>query len=496
MILLKIFINGITEEHFLTSIRNICKLFFDELELTKNKEDGHKLELLYNFSNKEVECRLNSFDLSHEFSKMKFENSENRHTYRQNKTTAIKKATLKVLESFTQTKQPWGILTGIRPTKLYHKYKQEGMNDYEVSSTLKENKFLDDEKIILLESIVERQLKSVKDLYTLNNEVSIYIGIPYCPTKCAYCTFPAYLIPKKGNEVQDFFKCLLTEIEAVGNYLSKKKIKVTTVYLGGGTPTSLNEEQLTILFAKLYDWIPNMSSIRELTVEAGRPDTITKVKLDVLNKFKVTRISVNPQSFNQETLDAIGRHHTVNETIEKYELARANNFTNINMDLIIGLPNEGVDELKFSLEQMSHLQPESVTIHTLSFKRASQMSQNKDKYTVASSTEIINMMELAKRWAQENNYEPYYLYRQKNILGNLENIGYAKKGKESIYNILIMEEAQTIIGIGCGAASKFISKNKQTIEHFANPKDTRSYMLNLDHYIQEKCKLIDEYLTD
>jgi oxygen-independent coproporphyrinogen-3 oxidase len=470
-------------------------LFFDEVELTKNKEDGHKLELCYRFANKVVECRLTSYDLKHESSTMMFELSENQHINRQNVNTAIRKSTLKVLEAFTNIKQPWGILTGIRPTKLYHKYKQEGMQNHEIFKVLKETRYLDDVKIRLLESIVERQLKSVKDLYTLNNEVSIYIGIPFCPTKCAYCTFPAYSIPKKGNEVQDFFKCLLTEIEAVGKYLSEKKIKVTTVYLGGGTPTSLNERQLENLFEKLYEWIPNMASIRELTVEAGRPDTITQEKLDVLNKFMVTRISVNPQSFNQETLDAIGRHHTVNETIEKYILARENNFSNINMDLIIGLPNEGVEELQYTLKQMHELQPESVTIHTLSFKRASQMSQNKAKYKVASSTEIVKMMETAKSWSEENYYEPYYLYRQKNILGNLENIGYAKEGKESIYNILIMEEAQTIIGLGCGAASKFISKDKKTIEHFANPKDTRSYILNLNHYIQEKFKLIDEYLT-
>jgi oxygen-independent coproporphyrinogen-3 oxidase len=230
-------------------------------------------------------------------------------------------------------------------------------------------------------------------------------------------------------------------------------------------------------------------------VEAGRPDTITPEKLAVLNKWNIDRISINPQSYIEETLKAIGRHHTVQETIDKFHLARQSGMNNINMDLIIGLPGEGMAEFEYTLAETEKLMPESVTVHTLSFKRASEMTRNKEKYRVASREEIQEMMKRAESWTKDNGYVPYYLYRQKNILGNLENVGYAKPGRESLYNIMIMEEVQSIIGLGCGAASKWVHPVTGSISRFANPKEPKAYNDNYKHYTDAKIEALNKLFS-
>ncbi|HZH61613.1 MAG TPA: coproporphyrinogen dehydrogenase HemZ, partial [Metabacillus sp.] len=295
--------------------------------------------------------------------------------------------------------------------------------------------------------------------------------------------------------VTSFLGGLHYEMRAIGQWLKDNDIKITTVYYGGGTPTSITAEEMDMLYEEMVESFPDVKNIREITVEAGRPDTITEEKLKVLNKWKIDRISINPQSYTQATLKAIGRHHTVEETIEKFHLARRMGMNNINMDLIIGLPGEGVEEFDYSLSESSKLMPESLTVHTLSFKRASEMTQNKHKYKVASREEITTMMDHAVSWTKDHDYAPYYLYRQKNILGNLENVGYALKGQDSIYNIMIMEEQQTIIGIGCGAASKFVHPTTRKITHFANPKDPKSYNDGFEHYTAEKIKILEEIFS-
>jgi len=250
-----------------------------------------------------------------------------------------------------------------------------------------------------------------------------------------------------------------------------------------------------MLYEEMYTSFPDVENIREITVEAGRPDTITPEKLEILKKWNIDRISINPQSYTQETLKAIGRHHTVTETIEKYHLARQMGMNNINMDLIIGLPGEGVEEFTYTLQETEKLMPESLTVHTLSFKRASEMTKNKEKYKVADRSEIEKMMSLAEDWTKEHNYAPYYLYRQKNILGNLENVGYALPNQESIYNIMIMEEQQTIIGLGCGAASKFIDPQTGKITQFSNPKDPKTYNDSFEKYTNDKLEILDQLFS-
>ncbi|WP_018924225.1 coproporphyrinogen III oxidase [Salsuginibacillus kocurii] len=399
---------------------------------------------------------------------------------------------VKLLTSWTGKTQPWGTLTGIRPTKLYHQMYRSGLSHSDIKKTLKDDYLISDEKIAMLERIVKRQLEVLPDLYEIKKGVSIYIGIPFCPTMCAYCTFPAYAINGKNGSVSEFLNGLYYEMEQTGAWLKEHNIPVTTIYFGGGTPTSIEAEEMDALYSQMHKVFPDLNQVREVTVEAGRPDTISAEKLAVLNKWNIDRISINPQSFHNETLRAIGRHHSVEETVDKYELAVRHGVDNINMDLIIGLPNEGVPEMKHNLSETKKLDPASLTVHTLSFKRASTMTKQKDKYNVAGPEEIQQMMDLTNQWTDENEYEPYYLYRQKNILGNLENVGYAKAGKESLYNMIIMEEVQTIIGLGCGAASKWVDPVSEKITRMANPKDPISYIERYEEYTHRKIDTLNE----
>ncbi|WP_127587807.1 coproporphyrinogen III oxidase [Paenibacillus koleovorans] len=411
----------------------------------------------------------------------------------------ICKAMLHALEHATGLEMPWGILTGVRPTKLIHNLLAKHGRGASIK-LLQEEYLLTDEKALLLADIAERQLKVIPDLFDLDHEVSVYIGIPFCPTKCAYCTFPAYDIRGNNGSVNAFLDGLHHELRETGRWLKQAGLGITTIYWGGGTPTSITAEEMDALFVTLHESFPAMDRVRELTVEAGRPDTITPDKLRVMRKWNVDRISINPQSFTQLTLDKIGRHHTVDETIEKFILSREMGMDNINMDLIIGLPNEGIDEFQHTLDETAKLLPESLTVHTLSFKRASKMTKNRDQYEVAERDEIGDMMKMATHFMDENKYVPYYLYRQKNMLGNLENVGYSLEGRESLYNIVMMEERQTIIGVGCGAVSKVLYPKQldaegnevRKIERFPNPKEPSVYNQAYREYLDKKLKLMDE----
>jgi len=479
---------------------HLATLFFEQCKIVTEDEEGSmSVEFILDRQNKsqltgKAILTTNGVNYTSEFTETELIGDEKIIT-RQHK-RIYSHIFLEVLEQVTGMKQSWGILTGIRPMKLYHKYRQEGYSSQDSITQLMEDYRVSREKSELLSKIASIQLRAVPDLYELREEVSIYIGIPFCPTKCAYCTFPAYAIHRKSGRVESFLDGLHEEIREMGKWLTKKDMKITTIYFGGGTPTSIEAEEMDALYETMYASFPNMDGVREITVEAGRPDTITPAKIDVLKKWGIDRISVNPQSYTDETLKAIGRHHTVQETKDKFWLSREMGMKNINMDLIIGLPNEGMEEFSNSLSETEKMQPESLTIHTLSFKRASEMSQNRDKYKVADRETVEQMMKLGEEWNERNGYDPYYLYRQKNILGNLENVGYAKPGEESIYNIIIMEEVQTIIGVGCGASSKFIHPETGKITQFYNPKDPAAYILSYETSIEKKLAYLDSIFPE
>lgn len=496
---MRILINGIEDERLYRPLSLIADLFFEEATLLNSDESPTDLSItlkqeminhtLYtkailedSSSNKVHESTFERDVLNQTDEKALFKQKKHSYSY----------VFLKVLEQHTGMIQKWGLLTGVRPTKLWHQYVKKNIDASVAKRELRASYSITDEKLNLLEEIADRQLEVIPDLYDLKREVSIYIGIPFCPTKCAYCTFPAYAINGRQGNVTSFLGGLHYEMREIGKWLKDNHIKITTIYFGGGTPTSISAEEMDILYEELYESFPDIKNVREITVEAGRPDTITPEKLNVLKKWNIDRISINPQSYTQETLKAIGRHHTVEETIEKYKLAKEAGMNNVNMDLIIGLPGEGVPELKNSLHETEKLMPESLTVHTLSFKRASEMTRNKMRYKVADRTEVEQMMNEAEKWTASHGYHPYYLYRQKNILGNLENVGYSLPGMESLYNILIMEEQQSIIGLGCGAASKFIDPDTGKITHFANPKDPKSYNDSYEHYTTKKIDYLKE----
>ncbi|WP_223700816.1 coproporphyrinogen III oxidase [Sutcliffiella deserti] len=495
---MKILIHGLHDERYKRPLTLISDLFFEITEVAFEESSLDKVELTVDFIVDEtddsiiVKGKLGEQLSTHEKDLVGTNEKERFRRMKQ----AVSYVYLTLLQEKTGIIQKWGILTGVRPTKLLHSKLQKGENKEKIHQQLRDEYLITEEKIALMQEIVDRQLAVVPDLYKLGNEVSIYIGIPFCPTKCAYCTFPAYAINGKQGKVDSFLGGLHHEIKEIGAWLKEKGIKITTVYYGGGTPTSITAEEMDELYDQMYQAFPDMNLVREVTVEAGRPDTITPDKLEVLKKWNIDRISINPQSYTQETLKAIGRHHTVEETIDKFHLAREMGMNNINMDLIIGLPGEGVKEFNHSLEETEKLMPESLTVHTLSFKRASEMTQNKQRYKVADRTEIGKMMDMATEWSKEHNYVPYYLYRQKNILGNLENVGYALPGQDSIYNIMIMEEKQTIIGLGCGASSKFVDPATGKITRFANPKDPKSYNDGFLHYTDEKIRILEALFFD
>ena len=396
---------------------------------------------------------------------------------------------LLLLQHHTGQVQAWGLLNGMRPTKLIHGMKKRGIKDDKIKELIQEEYLVSDEKMNLLLDVANHQLIVIPDLHTIQNEISLYIGIPFCPTRCAYCTFPAYAQEPFKKWIEPFLEALLEEIRIVGAFIKKRELPVTSIYFGGGTATSLSVEQFEKLLITVYQEIATPEQVREITVEAGRPDTITAEKLALLKQYKIHRISINPQSFRQETLDRIGRHHTVEDVIDKFKLAKTYDFDNINMDLIVGLPEEGEEEVAYSLSQIKALQPESLTVHMLAFKRSSKITQNRGLYTTASKNELERMSRLTYDFAKQNDYLPYYLYRQKNISGNMENIGYSKEGHESIYNILIMEEAQNILGLGVGASSKYLIG---TSVH--NPKDLKTYIESYFSYANKKIETLTESL--
>lgn len=392
------------------------------------------------------------------------------------------------LSEMTGRELPWGTLTGVRPTKIVLNQLEAGEEESVIRDYMKQEYLCSDEKIAVSLQIAKRELEILNQC-DYKNGYSIYIGIPFCPTICNYCSFASYSLEKHENILGQYLDALEKEMVYASTCLSEKKL--TTLYVGGGTPTSLDEEQLErlmIMIKKYFDF----SHMQEFTVEAGRPDSITRGKLQILKKYGVDRISINPQSMRQKTLDFIGRKHSVEQILQCYEMAREEGHDNINMDIILGLSGETIDDVAYTLEEIGKLAPDSLTVHTLAMKRAADLTVNKDKYKGYKATRVSDMLDLSIEFAQQHGYEPYYLYRQKNMAENLENTGYSKLGKEGIYNILIMEEKQTILALGAGALSKFVFHQENRIERVENVKSIRDYMERTDEMIERKRKFVEK----
>lgn len=376
---------------------------------------------------------------------------------------------------------PWGILTGIRPVKIVTGLMEKGQDESYIRDYLKKTYSVSEEKIDLSLHIAKNELNILKDI-DYKNGYSLYIGIPFCPSTCAYCSFTSYSITKYQNIVDSYLEALFKEIDFTSNKFKYKKLN--TVYIGGGTPTSLNAVQLDALLSKIKSSF-DLSDLLEFTVEAGRPDSITREKLEVLTKHETDRISINPQTMKEKTLELIGRQHTVEDVKNAFHLARECGFDNINMDFIIGLPDENYEDVKNTMEQALKLRPDCVTIHSLAIKRAARLSTDREQFKDYSRINNNEIMMLTAQYAKKMDLEPYYLYRQKNMAGNMENVGYAFSGKASRYNILIMEEKQTILALGAGAITKLVFPEGR-IERISNVKNVEQYIARIDEMIERK----------
>ena len=399
----------------------------------------------------------------------------------------VKLLIYKALSEVTEKQLPWGTLTGIRPTKIATAMLEQGRTEDEIRAFMREKYLVSPEKQELSIEIAHREEKLLSSLHGVKG-YSVYIGIPFCPTTCLYCSFTSYPIAAWRDRVGKYLDALDKEIDFVAE--NNADDILDTVYIGGGTPSTLNAEQLERLLHKIVTTLP-MEQVSEFTVEAGRADSITRDKLEVLKKYGVTRISVNPQTMNQITLDRIGRRHTVEQVLEAFHMARELGFDNINMDMILGLPGEGVEEVKHTMEVIKELKPDSLTVHSLAIKRASKLAQWIRENGMEELHNTDETMAIAEKTAREIGLVPYYLYRQKNMSGNFENVGYAAPGKFGVYNVLIMEEKQTIVALGAGSITKRVFPDGR-IERCDNVKDVGLYIEKIEEMIDRKRKLFAE----
>ncbi len=384
----------------------------------------------------------------------------------------------KVLSEYTGTEIPWGILTGVRPVKVLSRLSE---------SEAEEKLLVKPEKLALAKTIDRIQQPMIAAIP--KNSYSLYVSIPFCPTRCSYCSFVSHSVDKAAARMDEYVERLIEEMRQTADVARQLSLQLDTIYFGGGTPTTLSAEQLKKLFAALD--VFDRSKVREFTVEAGRPDTITKEKLVAIKEAGADRISVNPQTMRDSVLEAIGRRHTSAQTEAAYALAREVGFKCINMDLIAGLPTDDLDGFRYSLDRVIALQPENVTVHSLSLKRAATLFHEQNRKTMGGAAEMIDY---THKQLQAAGYQPYYLYRQKNTADNQENTGYAKQGTESLYNMFIMEELQTILAVGAGASTKLVDTDGGRIVRLCNHKFPYEYLDRFDDIKAKNSEIKDFFV--
>ncbi len=399
----------------------------------------------------------------------------------------LKQELYQLLEEYTGESLPWGTLTGIRPTKIPMGLLEEGRNETYIRSYMRETYFASEEKISLSLEVARRELKLLNKI-DYDRGYSLYIGIPFCPSTCLYCSFTSFSISMWEKRADEYLSALEKEIDYTACTFRNKKLKA--VYIGGGTPTTLSPYQLSRLIRKIKSSF-DLKHCLEFTVEAGRPDSVTEEKLAVLREEGISRISINPQTMKEETLKIIGRKHTVKQTIDSFHLARDMGFDNINMDLILGLPNENIRDVEHTMEEIKKLAPDNLTIHSLALKRGARLKMFREEYENLTFENTWETIALTERLARDMGLSPYYLYRQKNMAGNFENVGYALPGKAGVYNVLIMEEVQSIVALGAGSISKRVYSDGR-IERCDNVKDVALYMEKIDEMIDRKRKLFED----
>lgn len=395
----------------------------------------------------------------------------------------------KLLCDFTGLTQPWGILTGVRPVKLLRRLAEES-NEEQAVRKFEKDFFVSNEKIALSRETEHNERKILE--LSKPESFSLYVGIPFCPSRCSYCSFVMASIERAEKLIEPYTKLLCEEIKQTAEIANKLGLRLETVYFGGGTPTTLSAEQLDTVLGtvnKSFD----MSTCREFTVEAGRPDTIDIAKLLALKENKVDRISINPQTTNDEVLKTIGRKHTAQQFFDAFELARKCGFDNINTDLIAGLPTDTPESFKNSLDSIVRLNAECITVHTLCMKRASRLTTEGVTLDLQQARDAREMLAYTQNILGQNEYIPYYMYRQSRMVGNLENVGWSKKGFESLYNVYVMDETHTILACGSGGVTKLKRNNPDYLERIFNFKYPYEYIDRFDELIQRKSGIMQFY---
>ncbi len=401
----------------------------------------------------------------------------------------------KKLEQMTGRTLPWGKLTGVRPSKIAVNLIENKTSDEDIIKLFMDKHYASEAKARLALGVAHKELGLLGQRDYING-YSLYIGIPFCPTTCLYCSFTSYSIDKWHDRVEEYLSALFCEMEFVAAKLKNRRLD--TIYFGGGTPTTLSADQLDRLLGHMEKCF-DMSDIVELTVEAGRPDSLTIDKLKVLKAHNVGRISINPQTMNQATLDIIGRKHTVEQVKEAFAMAHECGLDNINVDLIMGLPGEDEAMIHHTLDEVKKLAPTSLTVHSLAIKRAAALNIWRDKYQAYALNNTDEIIDAAAACAADMGMEPYYMYRQKNMAGNFENVGYSVPGLECIYNILIMEEKQSIVALGAGASTKIVMPQDDgsvRIERIENVKSVKDYIERIDEMIERKNGEVFNYLVN
>lgn len=472
----------LNEADFQYDIHSLVRAFYPDQKVVFDQTDEAPLfTLTVQYHNRSITASITDGDrkLLQDETEVFYEDKKDQ-SQRFDTKNRLKRLLYRMLCTHTSKSLPWGTLTGIRPTKIPMKALNEGMDEADVRRMMQETYLISDEKCNLAMQVAQSEKKILSRLDPKSG-YSLYVSIPFCPTRCLYCSFPSYPVEKWQKDMPQYLSALKKEITFAAEQMQGRKLQ--TIYFGGGTPSALSASELEEILTAIEEAF-DLSHLVEYTVECGRPDSITKEKLQVLKGHGVDRISINPQTMNQKTLDLIGRAHSVEQTIEAFHLARECGFENINMDLILGLPGEKSEHVRHTLEEVKKLRPDSLTVHSLAIKRAARLTEEYERFEKYGMENSDDLMQLCAEAAEEIDLAPYYMYRQKNMAGNLENVGYAAKGKEGIYNILIMEEVQTIWSIGAAGMTKFVESGRPV--RVENVKDVTNYISRIDEMIKRK----------
>lgn len=468
---------SVINNSFKYETENVLRIFFplEKIKITDTLPDaGDEDYAVAEVRGDDVSCRVKLGD--------KYSEKEKKTDAKDGKTLELLLAQtlFDALVSLTGYTPSWGVLTGVRPSKLMRSLISSS-GEENAKKYFKEKLFVSDEKTDLALKVAKAEEKIIS--LSRRNSYSLYISIPFCPTRCSYCSFVSHSIETAKKLIPDYVKLLREEIRLISVIARELDLKLETVYFGGGTPTSLDEESLKAVTDAVKDNF-RLSDAREYTIEAGRPDTLNREKLRVMKNAGVTRISINPQSFNDGVLKAIGRNHTCEDTIRAFNEARSEGFDNINMDFIAGLPSDTPESFRESIDKALSLSPENITVHTLALKRASSISVKKEFDTVCRDTQ--EMLAYSSEKLDENGYAPYYMYRQSKSVGNNENVGYAENNKECLYNIYMMEEVHSVLAAGAGGVTKLKAPDKNLIERIFNFKYPYEYINRFDELMKRK----------